>query len=240
MGSHPEISCSTGCEKTVELLAASTEPLRIVTAEREYDGICPDPYPDAERRDALRREVHSLLSDRSRTLMERFAALNTLLPGSGSALDCNDRTMLATARRFIEHFRASSPSLARFGAEASALFIRTDGSDPVTRFLAGEEFASQLIPGFEILCEKMLVNHVFYEQFPFPFEDRGACAGAETLFAAASLLRVAATASVCRAAEKGDDPLTAMVDAASAVFRFTEHTDFYHNAAILMAHPADN
>ena len=126
--------------------------------------------------------------------MERFAALNTLLPGSGSALDCNDRTMLATARRFIEHFRASSPSLARFGAEASALFIRTDGADPVTRFLAGEEFASQLIPGFESLCEKMLVNHVFYEQFPFPFEDRGACAGAETLFAAASLLRVAATA----------------------------------------------
>lgn len=236
MGSHPEISCSTGCEKTVELLAASTGPLWILTVEREYDGPCPKPYADAEKRDALRGDVFSLLSDRSLPLIGRFARLPSLLPG-GKAFVFDDPGMLAAARRFIDHFQSTSPALAHYGAEATALFDRADGSDPTGRFLAGEAFVSELFPDFGILCEKLMLNHVFYEQFPYPFEERGICAGADTLFAAASLLRVATTAAGCRAAEQGKELLPAIVDAAAAVFRFVEHTDFYYNAAILMKKP---
>ena len=77
--------------------------------------------------------------------------------------------------------------------------------------------------------EHVLVNHMFFEQFPFQDRDEGLCDEFIAICAVYALIRVLC---VCAMAEQTDT--TAFMDAIAATFRLIDHTAFDRYGAHLL------
>lgn len=106
-----------------------------------------------------------------------------------------------------------------------------DGS--VDRYNAASARFAALLPHWQRLFEQMLVNHVFYEGFPFSDRQELFADEYDSLCAVYALCRLLA---VCLIGAEGfaGDALAALTDAMAALFRLIEHTSFDRNAAVLL------
>ena len=93
------------------------------------------------------------------------------------------------------------------------------------KYIAAREHFYTLFPDADVYFEKIMTNHMFYEQFPYAdFDER--CEDAYlALCAAYAMLKFICVAYMADKSEKAD-----LVHAAGEIFRFVEHTDFYRNA----------
>ena len=96
-------------------------------------------------------------------------------------------------------------------------------------YLTAKEHFERSFPQWEIWFEHMLVNHMFFEQFPF--QDRPASPWDEFV-AISSLYALLRFLSLGCMADKTS--VTDFIDMAAAIFRLVEHTSFDHYVAVIM------
>ena len=238
MGSCAELVCSAGCEKVCELLISSPEPFRIITVQKDYNGVIPECYKNAEERDALREQAISAISDRSLSFEKRFDKLALLLPGGKGLSDHGNKTVAELSKRIILLFCETSPAIGKYGRKAMEYLSDGNGNVDMAKYENAEKLASNALPHLEQYFEKLLVNHMVYEQYPYTFEEKGEKESGNALFAVYALVRFLTVAAVAESTQitpaSKEAAEKAFVDAASAAYRFTEHTDFYRNANIII------
>lgn len=142
------------------------------------------------------------------------------------------RTMAALSKQLDER----SDSLRAYGETAQAYFSICCNSDTFVptsgsfeHYLRAKEHFEATFPKWEIWFEHMLVNHMFFEQFPF--QDRPESPWDEFV-AISSLYALLRFLSLGYMADK--TAVTDFVDMTAATFRLVEHTSFDHYVARIM------
>ena len=123
------------------------------------------------------------------------------------------------AGRMLAIMDERSQSIRDYGEAALAYFGK--GEPELARYVTASAYFSQICPQWEIWFEHMLVNHMFFTQFPF--QDRPVSLRNEyfALCAVYILLRF-----VCVGWMAGRENADELVDVAAAAFRLIDHTEF--------------
>lgn len=142
------------------------------------------------------------------------------------------RTMAALSYQLDER----SDSVRSYGEAAQAYFCINYDPDTITQtsdnfkhYLHAKKHFETTFPKWEIWFEHMLVNHMFFEQFPF--QDRPESPWDEFV-AICSLYALLRFLSLGYMADKTSIP--DFVDMAAATFRLVDHTSFDHYVARIM------
>lgn len=220
-----ECCCSASCEAVVELLMLREAPLTFRRMDLTFDLALPPRVPNAKKREEaarLRETIIACLQDRPLSLPQRLKRLGEL-----------------AARTEQREFPASLPVPEEKAREALAELIRElllrhksteDLAEETLEALQKKEQMGNWPPEMERLMEHLLVNHVFYEDFPFSEHFEGPYAEYMSLCAVYAVLR-----AVLRAWGKKHPGAEAVADAVSACFRVMEHSAFDWNAAVLLS-----
>lgn len=124
-----------------------------------------------------------------------------------------------TMEKLLSIIDRGSDSIREYGEQALAYF----GNDEMTfdKYEQALKKFETTFPKWEIWFEHMLVNHVFFEQFPFQDRPLGLWEEYVGISAVYSLLRFLGIGYMTNKERKED-----FVDVSSAVFRLVDHTDF--------------
>ena len=139
------------------------------------------------------------------------------IPPKGHSPDL--RYGLKVAEEMLGEIEARSRSVHDYG-EAALQWFRA-GAEPIGRYNEAKRRFEALLPNWETAFEQMLVNHLFFERFPF--QDRPLDLDDEFLGLAAiyTLLRFLCLGSL--AGHPGEEEF---IDVCAATFRFISHTSF--------------
>ena len=241
-----ELSCSGSCEKTLELLTENTRPLEFETAEPKilYDGIILT-NPRAQSKTEIRKLAAEKMRDRKEPLCVRLHAVGKIVNGpsdeNAPTFEKIPKGLGEKALRFIVRmllrFESMSAALSRYVPSALAnlgiteeIFEDADAlASAAEKYKLANEHFFTVLPEAEAYLEKMMINHMFYEQFPYTdFEETNGDAYL-ALCASYAILKFLSVSYMADKSKKDD-----FISVAAAVFRFTEHTSFYKNAMILM------
>lgn len=227
-------SCSGSCEAVIEALSGIEGPLMFL--EKEQDG---EREPDEKGITAdefrVQTECITILQDRRYALPDRISRLCDVLSGArdgkpGDILP-DIAEALAVQRRFTDLVASGSKSMEEY-LPAVRLYYGGEENDAdrlTALYLTGKKAFEENFPQWQTLFEHIIVNHMFYDEFPF-WGDHGVMPGAFVPLAAAySFLRYNAI-GYCF----GRPAKEAFVDLAAAVFRLIEHSGFDRNAGILL------
>ena len=254
----PECSCANSCEAVPELLLHHPQPLgfrRIPLTIREPEtprrscffetmGRAQEirlwliarmqdrRYPLPRRLLALGEALHAMdeaLSARSSEQVDRLlrGAEALPVPPAAQAGEGQLRFGLRVAGRMLEMIDRSSRSVRDYG-EAALAYFGSDG-EAFRRYGVAREHFERLLPQWETWFEHMLVNHMFFIQFPF--QDRPVSLREEflALCAVYALLRF-----LCLGWTAQHDAVSDAVDVAAAAFRLIDHTEFDRYAVPLL------
>ncbi|HOP11429.1 MAG TPA: flagellin lysine-N-methylase [Oscillospiraceae bacterium] len=229
-GLQLESSCSASCEATVELLMNQPCPLHFVEIEREFSGALPMPNPGAQANDELRSRCIAAMQNQALSLRERIIQIGHILLGPQPIPFAQHQTpdFLQNAEKLISAFMDISPNIAEYGEKALAA-VGLPGSDlqlSAALWRKALRRAYAVLPDCDDYYENLMVNHLFYEQFP----DIPACKTPRdayiAFYAAWTLVRFI---GICLGTDKA-----AFADAVAAAFRYIEHSDFYRNAGLIL------
>lgn len=251
-----ECSCANSCEAVVETLYRS-EGMQFIQAELPVTppalGNRLHRFETAGRETEIRLWLIRFVQDRREPLPVRIMHLGKGLHTMDDALHARDfdwveRLLqgeeiipvpempqpdhaqlmhgLEAAEKMLAVMEQSSDSIRAYGQWVLAHFA---GDDAFARYEAACAHLEQVLPQWESWMENLLVNHMFFTQFPF--QDRPVSLRDEytALCAVYVLLRCLCVGYM---ADK-DDPVTAM-DVAAAVFRLVDHTEFDRYAAPIL------
>lgn len=256
-GEHRECSCANSCEAVIELLLNRVAPLSFLHINRDFG--LPDAPPrrfhfhTAGREQEIRLWLISMLQRREYPLPQRMLLLGQALHAMDQALEGRDDaavdslltgraavpapekleptrenllTGLVTVEKMLSILDESSVSIREYGEEALAYF---SGGDAYANYEAATAHLTAVVPQWETWFEHLLVNHMFFVQFPF--QDRPVSLQDEflALVAVYTLLRCLLVGCL---AQRGD--AVRAVDVASAAFRLVDHTEFDRYAAPLL------
>ena len=253
-----ECSCANSCEAVLELLFSRDEPLSFKTLTLTFDLPQPAGrtvfFETVGREQEIRLYFIRKIQDRSLPMPQRILALGFALRAIEEALNARDAAGidrllkgkaveavfpavgvdakhlafgLRAARGMLEILDERSQSIRRYGETALACF--GDGAQALNRYLSAKEHFETLLPKWDIWFEHMLVNHMFFERFPF--QDRP-----ESLYD--EFIAICAVYTVLRFLGVGtmtdkQDP-SAFVDVAAAAFRLIDHTAFDRYASHIL------
>ena len=257
-GETRECSCANSCEAVIELLLHHPEPLTFITVTKEF-GLPDMPprkhhFHTEGREQAIRLWLIAQLQRREYPLPQRMLLLGQALHAMDEALASQDaarveallsgdipipapKLPIPSHEKLLRGFEAmekmldaldkSSVSIRDYGEEALRYF--NAGDDPFARYEAAVARFESIVPQWESWIENLLVNHMYFVQFPF--QDRPVPLRDEylSLVAVYTLLRCLLVGCL---AQEGD-PVRA-VDVASAAFRLVDHTSFDLYAAPLL------
>jgi len=257
-GEDREASCANSCEAVVEMLLGRKEPLSFRSMPLSCPlPDAPPPvhfFPTAGRGQEIRLWLISFLQDRAYPLPRRLLRLGYALQAADEALSAHDDARLDAlltgcetipapetiaaghdqllagldaAERMLEIIDRRSRSVHDYGETALGYFGA--GETAFARYQAAEEGFMRLLPDWEVWFENLLVNHMFFVQFPF--QDRPVSLRDEylALCAVYALLRF-----LCLGWTAEHPSRQAAVDVCAAAFRLIDHTDFDQLAAPIL------
>ncbi len=247
-----EVSCANSCEAVVELLFARDAPLAFTRKEMSFN--LPAPVPQLSpvkhhpREQEIRLWLISLVQARMLPLPRRLIRLGLALRDVESTLQDDtalDRLLTApyppetpdfalspthlqaglmTMEKLLALLDVRSRSLQAYGEKALGYF--GTGEEAAARYREALHYFSDLLPKWEIHLEQLLVNHLFFERFPFQERPESMWDEFLAVCAVYALLRFLGLG--CMAQEQ--DP-AAFVDVCAASFRLIDHTQFDRFAA---------
>ena len=214
-----ECSASNSCERTLELLWDEKEPMRFGTCDLS---VVPPPSPGSPRSlegmtpdEEFRFSLIRLMQDRSRRVEERILSLRAPL-----GLPGEPREEPASAVGMLRYYADRSDSIREKGTAIAARYGEESGK--------WEEDAADFdrrIPAWERFAEQVLVNHMFFTQFPYLGVTRRETWA--SLAAAYALTRIYAVGGFALMRRDGGDPGQGeLVDLTAEVFRLIGHTPF--------------
>jgi len=221
-------SCSNSCEEVVELLLNTKE---IQLFEEKDLLIDPKFLIDLSpiKSECCKKSI-SIIQDRSLSLPERFISLGNFL--NGTDIYITDPDNLSQAFQLLDVFDQyfeSSNSISDY-CKASQLYFDIDGSEKLSvehlasilgKYLSASDHLESILPDWEILFEQLIVNHMFYNNFPFTEQQDKVNDAFLSLTAMYSFLRFNILGYM-------SDKIISenLVDYLAAMFRLIEHSNF--------------
>ena len=257
-GGEKECSCANSCEAVLELLLHHKEKLTFQQKAMSFDLPEPPPrthfFHTEGREQAIRLWLIGQLQRREFSLPRRMLLLGSALKAVDEAIAAQDMARLDrllsgeevllvpalyeaghdqllagldTAERMLAIMDEGSNSIRDYGTAALAYFGQ--GEEAFARYQAAAAQFASLLPAWETWFEHMLVNHMFFAQFPF--QDRPVPLKDEylALCAVYVLLRFLCVGWAAQHAS-----VDAAVDVAAAAFRLIDHTEFDRYAAPIL------
>ena len=250
-----ECSCANSCEAVLELLFSRDEPIEFVKRELAFD--MPEPvgrtitfeslgYEQEIRMWLIRQMQNQLLP-----MPQRMISIGHALWALDEALSTRDKAQIVRLLRGQRRMHSLEPQELTQGHLAFGLKIaqgmialldkRSDSireygeaalvyyDHSFDRYTKARIHFETVVPKWDIWFEHMLVNHMFFTQFPF--QDRPVSLQDEfyALCAVYTLLRFLGIAHM-----HDKDDTSAFVDVATALFRLVDHTDFDRYAAYML------
>ncbi len=246
----PECSCANSCEAVPELFLGHPEPIRFISLPLNFD-VPESPKPEnifetAGRGQEIRLYYIGIMQNRSLSLPDRLMTLGTAMQEMEKALREKDEERISAllaqvpepfhgteelpsqeqldagmriAVAMLEQVDEKSQSVRGYGEEALEWFAR--GDNTIDRYKHAIGDFEKVLPDWEIVFEHLMVNHMFFDQFPF--QDRPVSVADEFLAVCAvyTLLRFLSVGWLA-VHPSGED----FVDVCSALFRLIEHTAF--------------
>ena len=243
-----ECACSASCERVVEMLLHRTAPMTFRRMNLSFAMALPARETDeavvGETRQ-LRRDAVTMLQAREVPLGNRLMGIRAalLLEETGRQTSESRWTAFHTAamraipmadwalraeilRTLMEELLADTISMSAMAAELLPL-LRGEQAGAVLQQAAGHFQAD--VPDWPLGFEQLMVNHVFYEGFPYEKHRERPAMSAVSLCAEYAMLRGVAVLWHQLHPEE-----TALVDALATLFRVLEHSAFGWNAAIVL------
>ena len=236
---------ANSCERTLELLAADPNPVTFVEVNRPE--AMPEVHEEAnefavEDR-ALRDTCIRLLEDRSRSLSERLIEVGKLVSREPSsphdAVASREPSLPYDAVLSVIWILAKDS--ASLGDEVEEIRKRFHLNGPETDDVEKAAFIEKYtalcneyekrFPNWEICFEKMMVNHLWFEGFPY--SDRHEDLFSEYL-ALAAVYGMVHFLNVCLLTEETENPAERFIDVNAAAFRLIEHSNFTWNAPLVL------
>ena len=246
-----ECSCANSCEAVLELMFEQDAPLGFITQPMSFDA--PPAQPRAVFFDTMGHEQEirlwliGIMQQRTQPLPQRIMSLGLALERLEQVLDVKDeRTLTALiaqrwqaalplfditqahlefgldkARALVALLGERSDSLRQYGQEALDYFELSER--PFEKYMVSRIRFENSLPKWEIWFEHVLVNHMFFEQFPF--QDRPDSLWDEfvAISAVYALLRFL---SIGHLAQSKCGCEADFVEMVAAAFRLIDHTDF--------------
>ena len=249
-GENRECSCANSCEAVLEMLLHRAEPLRFIRMRLQFRLPDAPPrrhfFHTAGREQEIRLWFIAQLQNRTYPLPARMQLLGRALQAMDGALAAKDdaravrllsgeeslpvpetaeagyaqlQAGLDIAERMLEIIDEHSTSVHDYGAAALAYFGR--GEEAFARYEAAAARFADMLPDWECWFEHMLVNHMYFVQFPF--QDRPVPLKTEYLSRCAVyvLLRFLCVGWMAEHTRESE-----AVDVAAAAFRLVDHTSF--------------
>ncbi len=216
-----EATLSNSCERIIEMLIDRPHPIRFAAAElsEEVTGV------EKPERMALRMQCIGLLQDRSSSFKGSFSAIGDLICGIHPE-EPPFEERLDVMRSFLRLYAEISPSLREYCENALNDF------DGISRESFQQRYLNlcRMFPDFNQTAENLMVNHFFYEKFPYSETREDEAEEFVSLCGLIAFMDVITTGN--ESALKGRAEL---VDLMSKSFRMIEHTSFHYNAHILLS-----
>lgn len=241
-GALHELSCSGSCEKTLELLTENTDYVYFEESEQDIgEDVGVDSNITTAEQMKKRRLSIEHMRERSKTLCERFYAIGQLmnddLPDMNEINPTIGENEFLSLIRIIKRFEHMSDALRQCVPSALKNIGISDDTplegetlhDALKKYSAAKEHLFSVLPDADIYFEKIMINHIFYEQFPYTHPE---VETKEAFIALCTAYIIIRFLSVCYMADKSEKSDFIRVIASS--FRFIEHTNFYRNAVIVM------
>ncbi len=257
-GENRECSCANSCEAVLEMLLNRNEPLTFITVREDFALPDAPPrqhfFHTSGREQEIRLWLIAQLQKREYPLPQRMLLLGQALHAMEDALDARDSLQvdrllsgempipapdlpipgpgeLPGGLRAVEHMLTlldhSSNSIRAYGEQALHYFRSQE--EPFAAYEAANARFAAILPQWETWLEHLLVNHMFFVQFPF--QDRPVPLKDEYLSLCAVYMLLRCLLVGCLA-EDGDS--IRAVDVAAAAFRLVDHTEFDRYAAPLL------
>jgi len=253
-----ECSCANSCEAVPELFLHRESPITFIKRKMAIQ-LPPLPsrstlFETLGMEQPIRLYLISVMQDRRMSPVQRLLCLGEILDRIDQAFTSKDKTMLDSVlqsrptppvaekkeineahvcfglnivEQMIEILDARSQSIRGCGEAALAYFGK--GEAVITRYHTARARFEIAFPQWEIFYEHMLVNHMFFSQFPF--QDRPESMHSEYI-ALCALYAVLRFLGLGCMAERSEE--STLVDGMAAAFRLVEHTEFDRYASHIL------
>ena len=253
-----ECSCAGSCEAVLELLIRQTEPITFAVEPYALRLPRPEKrlakFETLGRETDIRLWFIRIMQDRSLTLPTRLGKLGDSMYRMDAALQKKDAAEvehllthgvteftvsaelpdkehllhgLSAVQQMVECLDGRSDSIRDLGEEALAYFGK--GDDALEKYEAAKKHLETTFPDWEIFFEHMMVNHMFFSQFPYQDRPEKLMEEFIALCAVYVLLRFLTVGCMVGKTEASD-----LIDICAALFRLVEHTEFDRIASKLL------
>ena len=164
-----EASCANSCERTLELLFSSSEPVSFSSFKTNFLMSKPQNLPSEAEKDNYkldRENIFRLMSNRSLSLRERLINLGEYLalPKDSSFPKKDDlEIVLNTLSGIFNTFEGKFPRVYELIEKANKVYQNSK----VSVYKEKLRIFESTFPNQEVLFEKMLVNEIYFRQFPY-------------------------------------------------------------------------
>lgn len=253
-----ECSCANSCEAVLEMLFKHDKPIAFEIRRLAFNVPKPAKrtvfFETLGREQDIRLYFIKKLQNHGVSMPQRIISLGLALKAMEEALNAKDAVKVesllngeaipfepefspVTAEHLSFGLRAASgmlkvlddrsQSIRGYGEAALAYF--GDGEKAVKRYEVAKAHFESIFPKWEIWFEHMLVNHMFFERFPFQNRPESMYDEFIAICAVYSVLRFLGIG--CMAEQSGEERF---VDVAAAAFRLIDHTEFDRSAAHIL------
>ncbi len=233
VGGIAECALSLSCEAVTEAVLSSVEPLGFAEAEIAEEPMFPiDMSPDqyAECRRAV-----EIMEDRRGSLPERFAVLGEELFGLKET--CGEegkadavRVLFQLASDFSGKNKVAGPLCAEavsfFGMAGKEKLSREEAGQLLDRYREAEEHAFAGMKNWHEAAERLLVSHMFYNNFPHVGGTNDGARAFYGLTAVYAFVKFIFVGNMRRWESREE-----IADVLAELFRLVEHSDFKYRAS---------
>ena len=245
-----ECSCAGSCEAVLELLIRQTEPITYAVESYALRMPRPEKrlakFETLGRETDIRMWFIRIMQDRTMPLPMRLGRLGDSIHRMDAALQKKDADEveyllvhgvnsaaivaeplntahllrgLSVVEQMVERLDGRSDSIRELGEEALAYFGK--GEDVFEKYETAKAHFETTFPDWEIFFEHMMVNHMFFSQFPYQDRPEKLMEEFIALCAVYALLRFLTVGCMVGKTAESD-----LIDICAALFRLVEHTEF--------------
>ncbi len=234
VGAVAECALSLSCEAVTEAALASREPLRLIETEIDEEPMFPIDMKPEQYAECLR--AIEIMEDRRKSLPDRFAALGEEL--FGCAETCEEEAGMLDSARLLYQLtmdcagknKVAGPlcteALNFFGITGKEKLSREEAKLLLDRYREAAEHAFGDLTHWQEAAERLLVSHMFYNNFP---HVGGTNDGARAFYGLAAVC--AFVKFVFTGCMRLWDNRDQIADVLAELFRLIEHSDFKYRAA---------
>lgn len=247
-----ECSCSNSCEKTLELLLSNDEEINFEQLPLTFNLPLSASRVDENVKNQykkIRDLAFAIMNNRNLPLSERLITIGKVLHWLNKETDNNNiidfthvtldsfidenlnyekspQASYDIQEKLVSFFLNKNTSIQKYASEAIEYYNK---GDKVIQYNESSKHLKKLFPNLEIMLEKILVNHLFFDQFPFSNTSETFWEEFESLGGVFLFLIYITTGYMAN-----KNTIEDFIDVVAASFRLITHTDFDRNVGILL------